>query len=322
MPDGGQLMPLREGQALIAVRILSLCVEAEDVVSLTLRGVGGALPGWEPGAHVDLHLPGGVIRQYSLCGEPGADWRIAVLRLPEGRGGSVAVHGLRLGEVISVSAPRNHFPMVAADRMLFVAGGIGITPILPMVRRAAAMGVDWRLIYLGRSADRMAFAAEVAALDPFRVSLVETDRGGMPDVSTYPALAADGVVHACGPSGLLTALEAAFAAAGRPGDLHLERFAPVIVAQPGDGVVRLHLARSGRFIDVGPEVSLLEGLRAAGVDHPSSCEQGFCGTCECRVLKGVPDHRDTLLSDEERARGDVMLPCVSRAKGNELTLDL
>lgn len=322
MLDGGKLMPLREARTQIAARIVALRVEAEDVVSLTLRGVGGPLPVWEPGAHVDLHLPGGLIRQYSLCGEPGADWRIAVLRLGDGRGGSLAVHALRLGEVVSVSAPRNHFPMAAADRMLFVAGGIGITPILPMVRRAAAMGADWRLIYLGRNADRMAFAAEVAALDPFRVSLVQTDRDGMPDVSAYPALAAGAVTYACGPSGLLTALEAAFAAEGRHGDLHLERFAPVIVAQPGDGVVRLHLARSGRFVDVGPDTSLLEGLRAAGVDHPSSCEQGFCGTCECRVLKGVPDHRDTLLSDQERARGDVMLPCVSRAISGELTLDL
>lgn len=318
----GSAQPLAAAQGLIAARIVAMRAEAADVVSLELRGMAGPLPGWQAGAHVDVHLPSGLVRQYSLCGVPGGDWRLAVLRQPDGRGGSVEVHGLRAGDVLRLSAPRNQFPLAPAPRYLFVAGGIGITPILPMIGQAAAAGADWRLLYLGRSADRMAFAAEAAARDPFRVTLVQTDRDGLPDAAALPAQAAGAQVYACGPAGLLTALEAAFAAAGRPGDLHLERFAPAAQPRPGDGVVRLHLARQGRFVDVAPGQSLLEGLRAAGVELASSCEQGFCGTCECRVLAGTPDHRDTLLSDEERARGDVMMPCVSRARGNELTLDL
>lgn len=311
-----------KGQTLIRARVAGMAVEAADVVSLTLRGADAALPEWQPGAHVDVHLPGGLIRQYSLCGRPGPDWRIAVLRQPEGRGGSVAVHGLRVGDALRLSAPRNHFPMAPAPRYLFIAGGIGITPILAMIRRAVDLGADWRLVYLGRSRDRMALATEVAALDPFRVSLVETDVSGLPDLADFVGQSAGAQVYACGPSGLLTALEAGFAAANRSTDLHLERFAPLAVTKPGDGVARLHLARQGRFIDVPAGVSLLEGLRAAGVELASSCEQGFCGTCECRVLAGKPDHRDTLLSDEERARGDVMMLCVSRVIGSELTLDL
>lgn len=307
-------------ETLLSARIVALATEAEDIVSLTLRGEDGPLPGWEPGAHVDLHLPGGLVRQYSLCGAPGPDWRIGVLRQPQGRGGSLAAHALRLGEAVSVSAPRNLFPMAAAKSYLFIAGGIGITPILAMVRKAKAEGADWRLVYLGRTAARMAFAREVAVLDPFRVEYVQTDLAGVPDATRFVVPGAQ--VYACGPGGLLAALETAFAAAGRSDDLHLERFETATAAKPGDGTVRLHLARSGRFVDVPAGVSFLNGLRAAGVEVASSCEQGFCGTCECKVLRGTPEHRDTLLSEAERARGASMMLCVSRAVGDELTLDL
>ena len=306
------------------VRILQMRFEAEGVVSIDLAPVDHALVPWTPGAHIDLVLPSGTVRQYSLCNGPqDGVYRVAVLRQDQGRGGSREVHDiLRVGQVLTISPPRNAFELVPSARYVFVAGGIGITPILPMIAAAERAGADWRLVYGGRRQASMAFTAELAGYGNRQVDLRTDDGAGPIDVAQLVQQSDGAKIFACGPLGLLDALEAAFDAAGRSDDLHLERFSAAIKPLPGDGTFRVNLSRSGGHVDVPPGQSILEALRAAGVDAPCSCEQGFCGTCETRVLAGEPDHRDDLLTEAERARGDVMMPCVSRSKTPELTLDL
>ena len=315
---------LASERAVLAARIRQVRLEAEDVLSFDFEALHGALPAWTPGAHVDLHLPSGRERQYSLCSRPDDPfWRIAVLHQPDGRGGSREVHAaLRPGQVATLGLPRNTFRMARAERLVFVAGGIGITPILPMAEAAEAAGVDWHLHYCGRSRGRMAFLDRIAALPAARVTLRSDDCEGRPDIAALVAGSQGAAVHACGPAPMLEALEAAMAAAGRQDAYRQERFSAAPAALPGDGTIRVHLHRSGGHVDVPPGQTLLAALHAAGVNVPCSCEQGFCGTCETRVIAGVPDHRDMLLSEAERERGDVMFPCVSRAQGPEITLDL
>jgi ferredoxin-NADP reductase len=306
------------------VEIETIAPAADGVVALTLRRTDGSpLPGWQPGAHIDLLLPSGMVRQYSLCGDPSdlRCWRIAVLREQAGRGGSAEVHDrLRAGQPLTVRGPRNAFILHPGHRYLFVAGGIGITPILPMVREAHRLGADWRLLYGGRSRASMAFVEELQAIDESRVEIWPQDKVGLLDLARIQATASEGAeIYCCGPAGLLNVLEERFGAAGLGDALHIERFTPAAV----DGTaLRVILARSGREVTVGSHCSILEALRAAGCDVPSSCEQGLCGTCETKVLAGTPDHRDQLLTDDERERGDVMMVCVSRALTSTLTLDL
>lgn len=285
------------------------------------------LPEWEPGAHIDLFLPSGQVRQYSLCGDPmdRKRYHIAVLRQVSGRGGSVEVHDvLRIGQIVELGGPRNNFRLLPASRYLFVAGGIGITPILPMVWQAAAQERFWKLVYGGRTARSMPFVDTLSRFDARCVQLQPCDQHGPIDLDAVVAAAANGAeVYACGPQGLLDALDARFGEAGRLDQLHIERFvAKNAEALATDGSFRVFLAQTGGHVDVPAECSVLEALRRAGVTVPSSCEQGFCGTCETRVLCGRPDHRDTLLSEAERASGKVMMPCVSRALTTELTLDI
>lgn len=317
-----------DGDGQIAARIVRQTLEADDICSYELRSVdGGMLPAWTPGAHIDIHLPSGLVRQYSLCGEPmdRQGYRIAVLRQPDGRGGSLEVHDvLRVGQILMVGRPRNEFELLPSPRYLFVAGGIGITPILAMVREAAARGADWRLMYGARSRRRMSFLSELASLANGRLDLrSDEDGAGVVVSQIVDAARAGAEVYACGPQGLLDALEAQFAEANLLKRLHIERFAPVKAAPlPDDGAVRVILGRQGGYVDVPVDCSILDALRQAGHDIPSSCEQGFCGTCETRVLDGIPDHRDTLLSEKERAACRLMMPCVSRSRTPTLTLDL
>lgn len=309
-------------------RIVQTTLEADDVVSFAMRPLDGRpLPEWAPGAHIDLCLPSGLVRQYSLCGDPCdlGSYRIAVLRQDDGRGGSREVHeALRVGQVVTLAGPRNAFELAPAARYLFVAGGIGITPILPMVQQAQAAGAEWRLIYGARSRERMSFLDRLVTFDPDRIDLRPADRKIHIDVAEILAAAISGAeIYACGPRGLLDDLEAQFSEAGIARRLHIERFAPIAApALPDDGSIRVFLGKSGGHVDVAAGCSILEGLRQAGHDIASSCEQGFCGTCETRVLDGVPDHRDALLTEKERAACSVMMPCVSRAKTPTLTLDI
>lgn len=299
---------------------------AVDVVALTLVHPDGArLPDWTPGAHLDLVLPGGLTRQYSLCGDrwDAYSYRIAVLREPGGRGGSAYVHEvLRPGRRVGVGGPRNNFPLVPSDAYLFIAGGIGITPLLPMVRQAELLGADWRLLYGGPRRAAMAFRAELAALGD-RVRVVPQDEEGPLDLGTWLARPRPGVkVYCCGPAGLLTAVEAACRAWPRHA-LRTERFtAPDSGAPARDRPFEVELRRLGTTVTVTEDVSVLDAVRAAGAEVLSSCRQGTCGTCETAVLDGRPDHRDALLTDEDRAAGDVMFPCVSRSHSDRLVLDL
>ncbi|MFI9624391.1 PDR/VanB family oxidoreductase [Streptomyces sp. NPDC052042] len=294
---------------------------ADGVVRLRLEGT--ALPSWRPGAHLDLLLPSGLVRQYSLCGDPAvADtYTIATRLVEDGRGGSREVHErLREGDEVEVRAPRNRFPLVDAPAYLFVAGGIGITPILPMLRSVAASGADWRLLYGGRSRASMPFLDEIEKLgaDGGRVTVVPADEAGHPDTAGALADTAQGTaVYCCGPEPLMDAVAAALP----PGrTLHLERFAPASASSAGSGPFDVELRRSGRTVRVAADRSVLAAVREE-VPHVSySCEQGFCGTCRQRVLEGEVDHRDELLTDAER--DDSMLICVSRCRGERLVLDL
>jgi ferredoxin-NADP reductase len=316
----------RSGTDRAVVRVQEKTPVAEGVVTLTLTAPdGGRLPDWTPGAHVDLVLDNGLTRQYSLCGDrwDASSYRVGVLLEPTSRGGSSYVHEqLRPGHLVGLGGPRNNFPLVPAESYLFVAGGIGITPILPMVEQAELLGADWQLLYGGRQRSSMAFLDELAGYGD-RVQVRPQDECGLLDLAGFLGAPRPGTpVYGCGPGPLLAALEAA--CTGWPARaLHTERF---VAAERGAPVrttafdVELH--RSGRTLTVTPDVSVLEALAAAGVEVLSSCRQGTCGTCETTVLAGQPDHRDSLLDDEERAAGDCMYPCVSRSCSDRLVLDL
>ncbi|QSE91976.1 oxidoreductase [Rhodococcus pseudokoreensis] len=281
------------------------------------------LPEWEPGAHIDVVLPNGVVRQYSLCGDPQdlSAYEIAVLRAPQSRGGSEYVHTrLRVGDVIPVRGPRNNFAFAARHRALFIAGGIGITPILAMIRRAERDGSDWKLVYGGRSRDSMAFASELERYGE-RVQLVPEDEFGLVNL---PGLLGtplpDTEVYCCGPTGLLDAVQS-LCKPWPAGSLHLERFSGTVTDRPNDAFTVV-AERSGVTCSVAPSQSIVDALADVGIIVPTSCGEGLCGTCETKVLDGVPDHRDLLLGDDEREAGTSMMICVSRAKGERLILDL
>ncbi|MFD4191618.1 PDR/VanB family oxidoreductase [Amycolatopsis thermoflava] len=300
---------------------------AAGVVRLTLRHPAGEpLPAWEPGAHLDLVLGEGLVRQYSLCGDP-ADrgvLQVAVLREPDGRGGSAWVHDrLSTGDIVRIRGPRNHFRLVNSPRYLFVAGGIGITPIVPMIARAEASGAEWRLVYGGRSRASMAFREELVARYGDRVEIRPQDESGLLDLDALLGAPRDGVaVYCCGPEPLLAAVEQR-CAAWPPGSLHVERFSPKAGADAGERTTfEVELAASGRTVIVPPDKSILAAVEEAGVSVLSSCQEGTCGTCETPVLDGVPDHRDSLLTESERAANDTMMICVSRSCGPRLVLDL
>ncbi|MGY0064278.1 PDR/VanB family oxidoreductase [Streptomyces sp. LZ34] len=300
---------------------------AEGVVSLTLEHPDGArLPDWTPGSHIDLVLPDGATRQYSLCGDrwDAHTYRIAVLREPGGRGGSASVHDrLSPGDRVGVGGPRNHFPLVPSEKYLFIAGGIGITPLLPMVRQAELLGVDWQLLYGGRTRASMAFREELTAAYGDRVHIVPQDELGLLDLAAWlDTPRPDTKVYCCGPAPLLTAVGAA-CAAWPPYALRVERFTAAAQTAPvREAPFEVELRRTGRTVAVTPDISVLEAVRRAGAEVLSSCEQGTCGTCLTPVLEGQPDHRDSVLTDHERAANDCMFLCVSRSCGDRLVLDL
>ncbi|MFJ2260218.1 PDR/VanB family oxidoreductase [Streptomyces sp. NPDC087844] len=301
---------------------------ADGVLALTLRHpLGEQLPGWEPGAHIDVVLGPDLERQYSLCGDPAdrREWRVAVLREPDGRGGSAHVHGrLEVGDKVRVRGPRNRFALLPSPRYLFVAGGIGITPILPMLAAAEAAGADWTLLYGGRTRGSMAFTGELRRYGD-RVSVAPQDESGLLDLaSVLDAPRPDTLVYCCGPGPLLDAVEER-CAKWPSGTLHVERFRPEVPEVQnagGETEFEVVLERSGRTLTVPADASVLDTVRAAGVEVLFSCTEGTCGTCETDVLDGTPDHRDSVLTDEERGAGETMLICVSRCLGKRLVLDL
>lgn len=290
-----------------------------DVVALTLADpAGGLLPSWTPGAHIDVALPSGRIRQYSLSGPPGrrTDYRIAVRRIADGGGGSIEMHGLAEGDPLTFEGPRNAFHLGSGEsEVLFVIGGIGVTPILPMIREAHAAGIDWRAVYAGRDREYMPLLDEVLAVAPERVTVwVDDERGGFAGVDELLAGAGPHTaVYVCGPAAMLDAVRIARDEhADAP--LHYERFAaaPII-----DGVpFELELARSGRVLSVPADRSALAVMLDDDPTTPYSCQQGFCGTCRISVLRGEVDrHGRTAEADDE------MLVCVSRGRGERIVID-
>lgn len=306
--------------------VLSRTPVGDDLVVLELGSADGSpLPAWTPGAHIDVLLPSGLVRQYSLCGDPSAPtWRLGVLRETRSRGGSTWVHDrVAEGQTLRLAGPRTHFAFdEAGDRpVLFVAGGIGITPIAPMAAAAAAAGRDYALHYAGHEG-RMALVDELAAAHGDRMALHVSERGDRVDLGALFAGADPAtVVYCCGPARLIDAAEAAAADAGL--EFHTERFeAGALSAPVWDGPFEVELAMTGVTVEVPPEHSVLSVVEEAGALVLSSCTEGTCGTCETPVLEGEVDHRDSILTPAERARNDVMFVCVSRAACPRLVLDL
>jgi ferredoxin-NADP reductase len=303
---------------------------ADGVLALELVDPqGGDLPAWEPGAHIDLLLDEGMVRQYSLCGDTRdpKTWRVGVLLDPQSRGGSRHVHeNLVEGSTVRVRGPRNHFALVDSPRYLFIAGGIGITPIIPMIDSAQQAGGDWTLIYLGRSRTTMAFAEALVATYGDRVTLWADDEKGQFDLQAALGEPADQIlVYCCGPEQLLSAAEQ-HCGHWPEGSLHIERFAAKApAAEPGVEALesfQVVCQRSAVTVEVSGDTSILEALEDADVPILSSCLEGICGTCEAIVLEGAPDHRDSMLTDAERACGNKILTCVSRSRSEKLVLDL
>lgn len=300
---------------------------SDGVIELILQNADGApLPTWTPGSHIDIQTAPGVVRQYSLCG-PLDDrhlWRIAVLREVESRGGSIVLcEQVQEGDVLLVTGPRNHFPLHPSPRYLFIAGGIGITPIVPMISAAAAAGADWRLVYGGRTEESMAYRDELARVGAGRVLEWPQDRRGLIELDQLLAdPRADTLIYCCGPEALIAAVELK-SRHWPTGTLQVERFAPRPIEDPAPNTpFEIELADSGAVLLVPADQTILEVVDEAGIYVLSNCEEGTCGTCLTKVLEGVPDHRDSILDDEEHSANDQMTICVSRSLTPRLVLDL
>ena len=318
--------PAPVGADVATLRVTSKDVQADGVLTLQLAApAGGRLRDWTPGSHIDLVLPNGLTRQYSLCGDrwDPFTYRVGVLLEPESRGGSTYVHDhLRPGDLVGVGGPRNNFPLVPSEQYLFVAGGIGITPILPMVEQAEMLGADWRLLYGGRRRASMAFLGELERYGD-RVLVRPEDEYGRQDLAGFLGEPRDGVrIYSCGPGPLLAAIERT-CADWPPYTLRTERFVAEEAGAPARTTpFEVELARAGTTVTVTPDKTVLEALNEVGVEVLSSCRRGVCGTCETTVLAGRPDHRDALLDDAEREVIDCMYICVSRSRDERLVLDL
>lgn len=311
----------------LSLRVIERRDVADAVVELLLMRLdGGILPSWTPGAHVNLLLQPGLSRQYSLCGDPHdrSRWRVGVLREAASRGGSVYVHDqVKMGDTLTVAGPNNHFPLVAAPRYIFIAGGIGITPIVPMVGSCLAGDAQWELHYGGRTRQSMAFRDELLTSFGARVHLYPEDEVGLLDLDVIlGSPASNTLVYCCGPSALLDAVEQR-CRQWPAGALRGERFAPKDTGDRApDGDFEVELRQSGIVLTVQADQSILEAVRLVGVDVESSCEEGTCGTCKVAVCEGKVEHRDVLLTPEEQAAHDTMFICCSRALSSRLVLDL
>ena len=315
----------------LLVQVVKKRAEAEGICSFELAAPAGqALPRFRAGAHIDVHVGPGLVRQYSLCNDPAEShrWRIAVLREPASRGGSVGMHErLAVGTTVRVSAPRNLFSLAPAGPSLLMAGGIGVTPILSMAKALCREGRAFEMHYCARSARRMAFRSEIEAAPFARQVRFHLDDGPAAqklDMEAALQSAAPGTqLYVCGPGGFMEHVLGTARRLGWPEErLHREYFAAGPVDTSADGAFELHLARQDRRCRVPADRTVLEVLLAEGIDVPSSCEAGVCGTCLTRVLEGTPDHRDTFLTDEERRANDQFTPCCSRSRTPVLVLDL
>lgn len=300
--------------------------EADGVVCIRLGAPSGErLPSWEPGAHIDVQLGNGIERQYSLCSHFHADtWRIAVLREPNSRGGSSFVHDhIQVGDAVKTRGPRNHFPLVSAPSYLFIAGGIGVTPMVPMLGEVIFdKHVPWTFYYGGRARASMAFLERLESLGV--VIWPEDEKGLLPLDQILREADPDTAVYCCGPEPLISAVEAKCAELGRPAPF-VERFSAKAVdttGDEGDHEFTVVVNSTGQEFTVPTDQSIVDVLLANGIRIMTSCAEGVCGTCETKVLEGQIAHRDSLLTDEDREEGLYMMPCVSRCRGDRLVLDI
>ncbi|RJF95914.1 PDR/VanB family oxidoreductase [Noviherbaspirillum saxi] len=315
----------------LQVKVVKKITEAEGIASFELMPVAGELPSFSAGAHIDVHTGNGHIRQYSLCNDPAERHRylIAVLHEPESRGGSRTMHErINQGDTLTISEPRNHFALAQANRTLLFAGGIGITPILCMAEQLQHGNAHFELHYCTRSPERTAFIDRIVACAFADKVHFHFDSGSPDQKLDYQAVLGrpdkDTHLYICGPAGFITHVTATAKSFGwSDRQLHVEYFgvaAPVV--KQSDEIFEVRLASSGAVYLIPPDETVISALAKHGIDIPSSCEQGICGTCITRVIDGVPDHRDLFLTEEERAGNDQFTPCCSRAKTRTLVLDL
>ncbi len=305
--------------------------EAQDIVALELADPDGQpLPTFSAGAHIDVTLAPGLTRQYSLCNNPldRSRYVLGILLEPESRGGSKAAHALNEGDIIEISAPKNHFPLdPQAKQSVLIAGGIGITPILCMAERLAHIGADFALHYCTRSPERTAFRSRLEADGIREHARIYHDNANVEECINFREAigepAADKHLYVCGPTGFIDVVLNTAKELGWPEDrLHREYFTGVDATSDDDGAFQVKIASSGEIIDIAADQSITDALAEHGIDIPVSCEQGVCGTCLTRVLEGEPDHRDLYLTDAEKEANDQMLPCCGRSKSGMLVLDL
>lgn len=322
-PDRG---PRTAGGTLLVDGVVTERTQRTDsLVQLRFAAADGApVAEWEPGAHIDLFLPSGKVRQYSLHGDPHdrGGFDVSVVREADGRGGSIEVFDLTVGGEVRIGGPRNHFPLVDAPRYLFVAGGIGITALKPMIGAVDTAGRPWQLLYRGRTRTAMPFADELSERYPDRVLVSASDTDARPDLDAALAdLPAGSAVYCCGPSSMVDSLDEIISTARTDLTLHVERFAATARDDSQNRAFQAFLPEAGDVVDVPGDQSLLEALRAVLPELPGSCETGICGSCEMRVLAGRPEHRDGILTGADRQRGDRIYPCVSRSEDPLLVLD-
>ncbi|WP_331748504.1 PDR/VanB family oxidoreductase [Streptomyces chartreusis] len=314
----------------LTLLIRSVRLEAEDVITISLEDAEGHdLPEWQPGAHLDVELPSGLRRQYSLCGSPQdrSTFTLAVLKERNSRGGSRELHETAIIGHIVRATLRNHFELVPSERYLFIGGGIGITPLLPMVRHVGD-AAPWRLFYGGRTLRSMAFTEDLLTIGGNSVELRTREAGGLRPIDDIVSTAdAKTAIYCCGPNTLIQAVQEAHARLAPEADLHVERFsasarAVTAPTATGDRPVELELRRTGATIQVRPDQTLLNAIRTLVPSTPFSCSEGYCGSCEVTVVSGTPDHRDEILTPNERESSRTMFPCVSRALSARLVLDI
>ena len=315
---------------MIQASVSSIRALARDIVLVELQhALGEALPGATPGSHIDLHLPNGLMRQYSLTNAQGERsqpcYQIAIGRDAQSRGGSAWIHDkLRVGTTLFISEPRNLFELDTAQhhKVLLIGAGIGITPIYAMTQAAAITGMDWHLVACARSASRLAFAEEIQALDKERVHVhVDLEHGGPLDLQHWLTTQTWDAVYACGPAGLLDAIQE-LTKNWPAGSVRMERFKATEQDNSSNRVFDLVLSKSGQSIQVKATESALEALERCGIEHPYACREGLCGTCEVALIEGQPDHRDNVLDAQDRTEGRRFIPCVSRCAGSRLVIDL
>jgi vanillate O-demethylase ferredoxin subunit len=318
--------------ASINVRVERKTQEALDICSFELVDTSGRpLPAFSAGSHIDVQLPGGLTRQYSLCNDPQESHRylIGVLKDPATRGGSKAMHEqVNVGDTLTISAPRNHFPLAhEARHSLLLAGGIGVTPILCMAERLAIAGASFEMHYATRSRERTAFHDRIMRSTFAPAVQFHFDDGDDAQKLQLGALLAAPKagthLYVCGPKGFMDVVLATARANGWPQEqIHYEYFGAEVTSKVDDGSFEVRLASSGKVVQVPKDQTITQALLKAGIEVLTSCEQGVCGTCITRVLEGIPDHRDLYFTPEEQAKNDQFTPCCSRSKTPLLVLDL